>query len=208
MDNDPDNSPGPTAHLRLLLERLRAGEATAREEMLRHCCDRLRHLTHRMLGRFPGVRRWEQTDDVLQNVLLRLHRALGEVRPATPREFLGLAATLIRRELIDLARHHYGPLGAAAHHASAAPIASTGPASALDPADSTNDPGRLAAWREFHEAVAALPGEEREVCDLLWYQGLTQPEAAALLGLSERTLKRRWQGVRLKLFDLLDGKLP
>jgi RNA polymerase sigma factor (sigma-70 family) len=207
MDNDRDNSPGQTTLLGHCLKRLQAGDAAARDELLHHCCDRLRHLTQRMLRGFPGVRRWEQTDDVLQNVLLRLHRALAEVQPQAPREFLGLAATLIRRELLDLARHHYGRHGAGAHHASAAPTDSTG-APAHDPADDTNDPGRLAAWREFHETVAALPVEEREICDLLWYQGMTQPEAAALLGVGERTLKRRWQAIRLKLFELLKGQLP
>jgi RNA polymerase sigma-70 factor (ECF subfamily) len=63
-------------------------------------------------------------------------------------------------------------------------------------------------WCDFHEAVAALPEAERELCDLLWYQGVTQPEAARLLDVPERTLKRRWQAVRLKLFDLLEGNLP
>ncbi len=207
MDNDRANSPGQATRLSDCLVRLRAGDAAARDELLRRSCDRLQALTRRMLRGFPGVRRWEQTDDVLQNVLLRLHRALAEVRPESPRAFLGLAPVHIRRELLDLARHHYGPLGAGARHDSV-PANAAEPGPARDPADSTNDPRRLAAWGAFHEAVAALPDEERELCDLLWYQGLTQPEAAALLDVPERTLKRRWQTVRLKLIDLLEGNLP
>ena len=39
-----------------------------------------------MLRDYPRVGRWEQTDDVLQNALLRLWRALEDVRPATARE--------------------------------------------------------------------------------------------------------------------------
>ena len=58
------------------------------------------------------------------------------------------------------------------------------------------------------KAPVEIVDEERELCDLLWYQGLTQPEAAALLDVPERTLKRRWQTVRLKLIDLLEGNLP
>lgn len=38
---------------------------------------------------------------------------------------------------------------------------------------------------------------------LLWYEGLSQPEAAAALGVSLATVKRRWQAARLALYDLL-----
>jgi DNA-directed RNA polymerase specialized sigma24 family protein len=40
--------------------------------------------------------------------------------------------------------------------------------------------------------VARLPDKLRAVFDLLWYQGLTQAEAAALLGVAVRTVKSRW----------------
>ena len=60
----------------------------------------------------------------------------------------------------------------------------------------------------FFNKLAELPEEERETFDLLWYQGLTQAEAGALLGLSERTVKRRWQSARLLLHDRLKGQLP
>ena len=44
--------------------------------------------------------------------------------------------------------------------------------------------------------------------DLLWYQGLTQAEAAQALGVPERTLRRRWQAIRLRLHHLLHGEAP
>ena len=44
--------------------------------------------------------------------------------------------------------------------------------------------------------------------DLLYYQGLTQAEAAEVLGVSERTVKRRWQAARLALHDALGGEIP
>src|SRR5438309_1494875 len=91
------------------LDRLRAGDAAARDELLRRACGRLELLTRRMLRGFPGVHRWEQTDDVLQNALVRLLRALKEIQPATTRDFLALSTKQIRRELIDLARHYFGP---------------------------------------------------------------------------------------------------
>ena len=69
---------------------------------------------------------------------------------------------------------------------------------AAEASDLTHEPSRLAVWTEFHRQVADLPEEDREVFDLLWYQGLTQAEAAAVLGISERTVSRRWISARLE----------
>ncbi len=57
-----------------------------------------------MLREFPNVRRLADTGDVFQGAILRLLRSLRQLDPppATMREFLGLAAAHIRRELLDL----------------------------------------------------------------------------------------------------------
>jgi RNA polymerase sigma factor (sigma-70 family) len=191
------------------IDRLRLGDSSARDELLVHASDRLARLTRKMLRDFPGVRRWEQTDDVLQNAALRLCRALVEVQPPTAADFFRLAAAQIRRELLDMARRFSGAHGLGAHHASIAG-GSDGPSSAglPNPPDSTYDPDRLAAWSDFHREAEALPEEERETFDLLFYQGLSQAEAAAILDVSERTMKRRWQSARLRLIEALGGKMP
>jgi len=79
---------------------------------------------------------------------------------------------------------------------------------AASPADASLDPGRLALWSEFHEQAAALPEEEREVFDLIWYQGLAHTEAGELLGVCARTVKRRWQAACLKLHEAMHGEVP
>jgi len=191
------------------LDRLRDGDETARGELLQCAGERLRSLARQMLRAYPRVRRWEETDDVLQNAALRLHRTLGQIAPDTPRDFFRVAALNIRRELLDLAKHYYGPLGHGAKHASRGPDdSSAGGTEPADRGDLTAEPTRLAAWAEFHEQIGALPEEEREVFDLLWYQGLNQAEAAELLGVSERTIKRRWQSARLRLHEALHGEMP
>jgi RNA polymerase sigma-70 factor (ECF subfamily) len=53
-----------------------------------------------------------------------------------------------------------------------------------------------------------MPDDEREVFDLLWYQGLTQVEAAAVIGVTDRTVKSRWRSARLRLHEALGGQLP
>jgi RNA polymerase sigma-70 factor (ECF subfamily) len=135
---------------------------------------------------------------------------LQEVTPATPRAFFRLAALQIRRELLDLARHYFGPHGLGDNYASQAGTA--GPRGAALPyersASSSAEPDKLAAWTEFHRQIEALPEPEREVVELLWYQGLTQADAAAVLQVSERTVKRYWQAARIKLHQALGGALP
>jgi RNA polymerase sigma-70 factor (ECF subfamily) len=192
---------GHTAVLGRWLQRLREGDEAARSEVINHACQRLEALTRRMLRHYPRLRRWEQTGDVLQNSVLRLHRSLATVRPESPAQFYGLAASQIRRELIDLTRHHFGPEGAAAHHHTDGAEQADGPV--VKKEDPGGEPATLAEWTEFHEKVQRLPEAEREVFDLLWYEGLTQAEAAQVLGVTERTVKNRWRSAKLELQRLL-----
>ena len=205
------DAPPLTMHVQACLDRLRGGDEAARAELLGCACERLRKLARKMLKGYPKVRRWEQTDGVLQSAALPLHRTLQQLPVETARDFFRLAALHIRRELLDLARHYYGPQGPGAHHATcnsgdlSTPHPDSGRAAPPDP---SGDPARLAAWGEFHRQIGCLPDEEREVFDLIWYQGLSQAEAAALLNVSERTIKRRWQSARLKLHDAMKGEVP
>jgi RNA polymerase sigma-70 factor (ECF subfamily) len=187
------------------LDRLRSGDAAACDELLRCACERLHNLARKMLRSYPNVHRWEQTDDVLQNATLRLYRTLQQIPVETARDFFRLAALNIRRELLDLAKHHYGPQGHGTRHAS---IADDSSLARLDTPDLSHEPSRIAAWSEFHQKIESLPELEREVFDLLWYQGLSQAEAAELLQVSERTIKRRWLSARLALSEALKGEIP
>jgi len=199
-----------TLQIQGYLDRLRGGDEAARGELLNSACERLRRLTRKMIKGYPSVHRWEQTDDVLQNAILRLQRTLQQLPIETARDFFRLAALHIRRELLDLARHYYGPHGAGARHESHSkrPAESGQTWTPGDPSDVTHEPVRLAVWGAFHEQVAALPDNEREVFDLLWYQDLTQAEAAELLHVDVRTIKRRWLSARMILQDALQGEVP
>jgi RNA polymerase sigma-70 factor (ECF subfamily) len=200
-----DSSADP--RLRDCLARVRQGDANALNDLIVLTSSRLQALTHRMLRGYPRVRRWAETDDVLQSALVRLCRALGQVRPASARDFYALATTQIRRELIDLARHYFGPEGSAAHHESRpdSPSRSRAPA---DRADLTHEPAALADWCEFHEQVAALPDDDREAFALLFYHGVSQADAAEVLGVTVRTVQRRWQAALLALHRARNGELP
>jgi RNA polymerase sigma-70 factor (ECF subfamily) len=196
-----------TMEIQQLLGRLHAGDESARQELIACAGQRLERLTRKMLSSWERVHRWEQTCDVLQNASMRLYRSLSDTKPAKVVDFFRLAALHIRRELHDLAKHYYGPCGLGAKHATAAwKVSADGEAGNLldqTPQAGDEDPAVLAAWAEFHAQVDRLPEEERDVFDLLWYQELSQAEAAQLLGVSERTVKRRWASARLRIHQIL-----
>lgn len=182
--------------LQPFLDRLAAGDSAAANDIIAHCLDRLKTLTHHMLQRFPGVHRWEETSDVFHDVVVKLAVALREIPLSTPADFLQLAACQIRRRLIDLSRKCRPTLLRARADGDDS-------AAAPDPAADADDPHELAVWEEFHARIAALPEGDRRLFDLLYYQGLTQPEAADLLRIPLRTLKRYWQQARERIGRLI-----
>ena len=197
-----------STQLQRLLDRYLDDEPAAFDELIQYATLRLRALARKMLARYPRVRRWEETDDVMQAATLRLHRSLREVRPDSKRAFFGLAATQMRRTLIDLARHYYGSYGHGRHHQSVGQDRTSGhPHQAIEGRDNTK-PEDLQRWTEFHEAIECLPEDEKEVISLIWYGGMLQKEAAQLLGVSERTVIRRVNRARMALNESLDGQSP
>jgi RNA polymerase sigma-70 factor (ECF subfamily) len=191
--------PASSTQLQQLLDRLQGGDDSARDVLVQYSVERFRSLARRMFRQKADLRKLDETDDVLQKALVRLHRALATVKPPDVRAYVGLAARQIRWVLHDLAssaaadkRVNY----AADLLAEKEPVAPVG------------EPSTLLEWGEFHKRIEALPDDEREMFDLLLYQGLSQPEAAEVLKTSLRTVKRRWQSARLRLRDALRGNWP
>jgi RNA polymerase sigma-70 factor (ECF subfamily) len=194
-----ERKPQYTTQLGILLEAHRNGDESARNKILEHACERLGVLTSRMLRRKPQVKRWAETGDVLQEALLRLQRALESEKPEDARRFAGLASLQIRRELIDLARRFRGPQGIGHNHQT---DQAEGPSRVERETGKVEEPEDLEAWEHFHEAVEKLSDDQREVTDLIWYSGMTQEEVAAEIGVSLKTVKRRWQSARLRLGEV------
>ena len=189
-----------TSQLLRWLERMRAGDRVAGDELFRHLGGRLERLARQMLRGFPAVRRWEGSGDVLQSASLRLLRSLQEVSPDSTAKFFGLAAQAIRRELLDLKRHYCGPEGIGANHHT-----DGRGAPAREPVDPAPDHDELEEWCALHRQVEGLPEEERAVVDLHFYQGLSKAEAAGLLGVDVRTVQRRWNAALQRLRSLRRG---
>ena len=183
--------------------------AQARDELVALAAERMRSLAHRMLAGSASVRRWEDTDDLVQVALLRLHRALGSVVPNDAQHFVRLAALQVRRELIDLTRRHGSSESFAANHeTNSLPDDRGGQRSdrAEDPAPDAVQ--KLAEWTRFHDLAASLPDDERQLFDMVWYLGMTQDEIAALLGCSARTIRRRWEETKGRFMESFKGQPP
>jgi RNA polymerase sigma factor (sigma-70 family) len=181
-----------TIQLQGWLQRMQAGDLAARDALVRAVCDRLEHLSRKMLRRYPNVKRFADTDDVLQSSLMRLLRTLQQMPPPeSTAHFFNLAAAHVRRELLDLARH----FSARCRQGAPADLADH------DPEDDrpASDFGDLEQWCAFHEAVEQLPAEQREVVGLIFYHGWQQKDVAQLFGTTERTVRRRWREAMLTL---------
>lgn len=196
--------------LQATLDRLRAGDARAHDDLFRIAYTQLQSIAKRKKLDFPGLDRWERTGDIAQESALRLYQAVVRDPPATPVDFFGVASHITRCVLIDFLRHYYGPQGSAANHASKPAEASGGEGESrgVDPADNTYDPAPLAEMTELHRQIEALPPEQRQVVDLLVYQDMTLARAAELLNWSVSTVKRRWLEARLSLADRLKSEWP
>src|SRR5260370_19390754 len=129
-------------------------------------------LLHRSYPRLTQPPLNLQADEMLSAVVERLLKALREARPKTVRQFFALANQHMRWELNDLARR--------LDEQPAAVELCEG----LVPAPASSSSLLTPDGRHMLEAIDGLPGDEREAFSLVRIQGLTQPEAAEVLGLS------------------------
>ena len=171
----------------------------------------MRHARRQLHDRFAGLEPFEETDDVVQQLYLKILRnqdrfwVNADGRPVQSlAEFFGHASAWTRDVLCDLLRKSRGRDG---NRPAVLPLDARSPGTGPchEPSSSTLDGEKLRRWTEFHEAAARLPDELRAVFDLLWYQGLTQAEAAALLGVAVPTVKLRWTKARLQVQQALGG---
>ena len=134
---------------------------------------------------------------MIQNASAAAPAALEQVSPENTRQFFGLAAEQVRRELVDLCATLLRSRRIGKNHAGRAGLIPEGEAAG-------SDPDELADWQSFHEAVAELPAADREMFGLLYYQGLARRKRPAL-GLSVAAVQQRWQRARLRLTQPIEA---
>jgi RNA polymerase sigma factor (sigma-70 family) len=136
-------------------------------------------MLHRSYPRLTQPPKNVQADELLGAVAERLLKALREARPRTVRQLFALANQHMRWELNDLARRlDEQP-------------AAVNLRDELVPSPSSSASGLTPDGLRMLRAIDELPEDQREVFDLVRIQGMTQVEAAELLGVSAVTVKRR-----------------
>lgn len=193
-------SPDEPSSLSDWIRRHAAGDPAAAEAVIRHAADRLRTLTAQHFPRYPAAARLVDASDVFQEAVVRMMEALRRRTFNSTCHFLGYAGCTIRHYLLDLCGKLRRERREPADPDRSDPL--------LNLPAGTDDPAALAEWTAFHEAVDALSPPHQELFHLLHYVGLTQAEAAELLGQPLRTLKTHWQQAKIAFVRVFGREPP
>ena len=98
-----------TSDVRDLIERLCAGDDSARRALLDRIHDRLRRIAAAVSRKeFPRLRDQHELESVVDEAWAQLMTALQTTQPATPEGFYDLVFRKVRHVLYDMARRQAG----------------------------------------------------------------------------------------------------
>jgi RNA polymerase sigma factor (TIGR02999 family) len=192
------SSESPSSEVTQLLVDWQNGSAEALDQLMPLVYNELRAIANRYLSR-------ERIDHTLQSTSL-VHEAYvrmidqRHVQWQNRAHFLGIAAQMMRRILVDHARHEHrlkrgGPQ----------------PSLSLDAAVAVATPAReidLLALDEALDRLAAIDAQQSRLVELRFFSGLTIEEAAVALGISAGTVKREWSTAKAWLFREMSRDTP
>nr|HET7858025.1 ECF-type sigma factor [Caldimonas sp.] len=195
--SDPDAGPPPITKL---LQQAAAGDRAALDRVYAALYPELKRIARARLRR-QGRGDDLGTTTLLHESFIRLVQA-SELRLEDRRHFFAYAARTMRHIIIDSAREHLAERrGAGAEHEaidddSALQVAGAGESQTLlDVADALL-------------ALDAIDPELAEVVDMRYFGGYSELEIAELQGVTERTVRRRWDKARAWLYVALDRSTP
>jgi len=193
--------PGPrTSHFARLLDRIRAGDPAAKEQLINDAYERVRALAHYILkGRFPAPVRDLETGDVvslsLEDFLRRLREGLTRV-PDNPAELFGYVDRIIRNVVIDEIRRRSGPKFQTQFPRVEIPS---------DHQEHRNGSSEKGVLRRLiaEEAIAQLPWDQQMLFDMRYRREMSPEEIAAELGKNATTARRQLRNILRKLQEML-----
>jgi RNA polymerase sigma-70 factor (ECF subfamily) len=183
--------------LTYLLQRARAGDTVARDQLFEVVYTELRRLASQKM-------RGERRDHTLQPTSL-VHEAYLRLFEDQAGEwndrahFFAIAATEMRRILVDYARRHRAEKrGGGARRVTLPDVLAYTEAHAEE----------MLALDMALDQLSAVKPEAARIVEMTYFGGMTQSEAAEILGCTERTVKRRWVFARSFLLEQLSRVTP
>lgn len=172
-----------------LLDRLSAGDATARDRIIQILYGELRRLA-------AGRMRFERADHTLDPTAL-VHEAylrlLGDVPShwENRAHFFAAASEVMRRLLVDYARQRLAAKRGGEF---------TEVALAPELVSLTHDPSRILAVDEALARLEDVDPDKARIVRLRFFAGLDLKDIADLMGISDRTAKRHWHFAKAWLY--------
>ena len=178
-----------TPNLTELIHRAQKGDADAADSLFAATYGELRKLARGRL-RVTGRDTLLDTSSLVHESYLRFAGA-GRLRLEDRVHFMRWAGRVMRSVIVDFVRRKHAERrgGAAAHIALTTGI------------DARVQSGEAEILR-VHEALdqmAALNARMAQVVELRYFGGMTEPEIAEALGVTDRTVRRDWEKARLLL---------
>lgn len=187
----------PSSDLTELIEKMKEGDASAREELFAKAFSQLERMTRKRLDqqfgrlRLRGVETGDILDDAMVQLVKRLKEGSDLEHLSSERDFFVMVAQYVRWALFNTAKKF-------AHQGAELP-----PDDFI--AGETVHPFSLEQMTAFHAEVENLPQEQREVFELLYFCEKTYEEAAELLGVHRDTIKRRYRDAKDALKSVLQN---
>ncbi len=178
-----------------LLDRAREGDSCAHKELLPVVYEQLRDLARVMMNQERTGHTLQPTA-VVNEACLRLIATDTSVEYQNRLHFFRLAAREMRRVLIEHARARNCQKREGAHER----ISLTGFTLIIE--DNTID---LLALEEAMIHLAEVDPVKVEIIEMRYFGGLTNAEIAEVVGVTTRTIERKWEVARRRLSLLLDS---
>jgi RNA polymerase sigma-70 factor, ECF subfamily len=185
----------PPGEVTRLLEAAEAGDREALDRLVPLVYEDLRRVAHRQLDREGGGHTL-QTTALIHEAYLKLAGG-GSVSASSRAHFLAIAARAMRQVLVDYARRRRAAKRGGG-------VISVTLGDEPQPADASAED--LLA---LDDALEQLDPRQRQVIECRFFGGMEENDIAAVLGVSERTVRRDWVKARAWLYQsLYPGKDP
>ncbi len=173
-----------------LIQRLRAGDAAAKDALFAHCYPELKRLAHSRLMMASSGAATLDTTALVHDVYLKL-AGMGGIAASSRAHFMAYAAHTMRSIIIDIIRARSAEMrGGNAPHLSLDTDLSERIGESEETVLDVN--GAL-------DQLAEIDPRLVQVVEMRYFAGFSEQEIGAALGVSERTVARDWQRARVLL---------